>query len=165
MNIVEKNSSHIVFFVFRNEVNRGNYKPLERCKSAGALTSAFKMFLRELPRPLLDRSVVNSCLDLNLEKGSNLNNYMLIGEVRKQLSLIPDLNYNLLRFIFLHLKQVADTQDNKMNSSSLAIIFGQNLISNQTEERLNIEGILLEAEKFNHFIELLISFAGEIFTK
>lgn len=151
--------------MFRNEVNKGNYKPLERCKSAGALTSAFKMFLRELPRPLLDTSVVNSCLDLNLEKGSNLNNYPLIGEVRKQLSLIPELNYNLLRFIFLHLKQVAETPDNKMNSPSLAIIFSQNLISNQTEERFNIERILLEAEKLNNFIELLISFAEEIFIR
>ena len=151
--------------MFRNDVNRGNYKPLERCKSVGALTSAFKMFLRELPRPLLDKSVVNSCLHLNLEKGSKLNNHALIGEVRKQLNMIPDLNYNLLRFIFLHLKQVADTPDNKMSSPSLAIIFGQNLISHHTDERLNIEGILLEAEKFNHFIELLISFADEIFTK
>ena len=55
--------------MFRNEVNRGNYKPLERCKSAGALTSAFKMFLRELPRPLLDRSVVNNCVEVNDVKG------------------------------------------------------------------------------------------------
>ena len=123
------------------------------------------MFLRQLPEPLIERSVVDSCFALKLSEGLKSNSKPLGGEVRTQLSLLPDLNYNLLGFIFLHLKRVADNQDNKMNSPSLAIIFGQNLISNQTKESLNIDEILLEAEKINTLIELLISCADYIFTK
>ena len=145
-------------------MNRGNYKHLERCKSVGVLTSALKMFLRELPQPLIDGSVVNSCIALKLSEGLKSNRKTLSKELRKQLNELPDLNYNLLEFLFLHLKRVVDNKENKMNSPSLAIIFGQNLISNQTKENSNIDQILLEAEKINSFIEMLITFAEDIFT-
>ena len=121
------------------------------------------MFLRELPQPLIEKSVVESCIALSIAEGSKWDNPRFASEIRKELGLIPNRNLNLIRFLFLHLKRIVENPENKMNSSSLAIIFGQNLISDQTKPKLGIEGILLEAEKMNLFIELLISFADDVF--
>ena len=122
------------------------------------------MFLRDLPSPLIKRNVVDSCLALDLAGAlKNNSTALVLPEIKQNVSLLPTLNYNVLRLLMLHLKRVAANEENKMSSQGLAIIFGQNLIPNRTPEKQNIGGILLEAEKTNIFIELLIMHVDEIF--
>ena len=122
------------------------------------------MFLRDLPSPLINRHVVDLCLSLDLAGALKKNSTaLIIPEIQQNVSQLPMLNYNVLRFLMLHLKRVAVNEENKMSSQGLAIIFGQNLIPNKTPETQNIGGILLEAEKTNIFIELLIMHADDIF--
>ena len=129
-----------------------------------AITSALKMFLRDLPTPLINRNVVDLCLALDLAGALKKNSRIrVIQEIKQNVALLPTLNHNVLRFLMLHLKRVAANEENKMSSQSLAIIFGQNLIPNKTPEKQNIGGILLEAEKTNIFMEILIIYADEIF--
>ena len=122
------------------------------------------MFLRDLPSPLINRNVVDLCLSLDLSGALKKNSSaLIIPEIQQNVSQLPMLNYNVLRVLMLHLKRVAANEENKMSSQGLAIIFGQNLIPNKTPETQNIGGILLEAEKTNMFIELLIMHADDIF--
>ena len=158
----------LIVSYWRHDVNRGNYKQIERCKNVATLTSGLKMFLRDLPNPLLDRKVVDLCLALDLENSLKVGcNVEPTNErIRDNLKLLSTLHYDVLHFIMLHLSRVGDNQENKMSLQSLAIIFGQNLVPNKTpESNSDIAGILLEAEKTNIFIELLIKYVHEIFVK
>ena len=151
---------------YRNDVNKNHYKPLDRCKAVAAITSLLKMFLRDLSSPLIPRSVVDMCLTLDLAGSLNKNSIsQIIQDIKKNVALLPTLNYNVLRFLMLHLNRVAANEENKMSAQSLAIIFGQNLVPNKTPVNHNIGGILIEAEKTNIFVELLIKHVDDIFTK
>ena len=42
---------------YRLEIDQGNYKSLDNCKDVSLLASAFKLFLRELPEPLITKEM------------------------------------------------------------------------------------------------------------
>ena len=140
---------------------------LDRCKDVPTLTSAFKLFFRELNQPLINRDVIDSALALNL----NLSNigYDLqdetIAQIKSSIELLPTLNYKVLHYILLHLKCVADNGENKMGASNLAVIFGQTLVENISIGNQNMDEVMKETERSNKLIEILIMHVDKIFHK
>ena len=106
-------------------MNKGSYKELDRCRDVPTLTSAFRLFFRELNRPLINRNVIDSALALNLDL-SNIGYDMqekTIAQIKSCIDVLPALNYKVLNYILLHLKRVADNEENKMGASNLSKIF------------------------------------------
>ena len=153
-----------MYLLFRQEVNNGNYKEIEKCKSVATLTSAFKLFLRQLPTPIIERQMVELALSSNRASYRECSAIQLIADLKKSVALLPRVNYKSLHFILLHLKRVADNTENRMNSESLAIIFGQNLFPCKRGESLKIDGVLVETEQSNKLAEILITYVHDMFS-
>ena len=153
----------IIFFLLFNhrlDVNNGSYKELDRCKDVPTLTSAFRLFFRELNRPLINRDVIDSALALNLAL-SNIGYDMqekTIAQIKSCIDAPPALNYKVLNYILLHLKRVADNEENKMGASNLSKIFGQSLIENVSIGNLNMDELMIQTERSNKLIEIFIMY-------
>ena len=148
-------------------MNNGSYKQLDRCKDVPTLTSAFKLFLRELHQPLINRDVIDSALELNLDLlkiGYDMQEE-IIAQIRSSIELLPLLNYKVLHYILLHLKSVADNEENKMGASNLAVIFSQSLVETKRIGNQNMDEVMIETERNNKLTEILIMQVDELFHK
>ena len=85
-------------------------------------------------------------------------------EVAKDLlnAKLPAQNYKTLKFLVEFLSEVASHSSvNKMDAKNLSYVFGPNFL------RQNMQGLdygLLNTERINNFVELLIKYHSDIFT-
>ncbi|GAB6018723.1 hypothetical protein CHUAL_000399 [Chamberlinius hualienensis] len=116
-----------------------------------------KLFLRELPEPLLTFDLYNDIIGFQrLSKSERL-------EVARIMILhrLPDDNYELLKYIVDFLAALMDRSDlNKMTASNLAIVFGPNLVWS-----LNQQASLLSMGPINHFADYILGHHEQIFIK
>ncbi|XP_068776603.1 rho GTPase-activating protein 25 isoform X1 [Struthio camelus] len=111
----------------RDAFDAGERPSFERDTDVHTVASLFKLYLRELPEPVVpwmqyeDFLLCGQVLDADESKGHQ--------ELLKQLSLLPRDNYNLLSYIcrFLHEIQL-NSSVNKMSVDNLATVIGVNLI-------------------------------------
>uniref|UniRef100_A0A8C6ZH86 Rho GTPase activating protein 1 n=1 Tax=Nothoprocta perdicaria TaxID=30464 RepID=A0A8C6ZH86_NOTPE len=83
-----------------------------------------KTFLRELPEPLLTFDLYSHVVSFQTVEEVNR-----VDVVRKILQTLPEENYQVLRFLTAFLVQVsANSDQNKMTNTNLAIVFGPNLL-------------------------------------
>nr|XP_033808289.1 rho GTPase-activating protein 11A [Geotrypetes seraphini] len=133
------------------------------CDVAGLL----KQFFRELPEPILQSDLHEAFLkaqQLGCEEERSTATLLLS-------CLLPDGNRETLRFFFSFLHNVARRSDeNKMNSSNLAVIFAPNLLqspdghermSTNTEKKLRLQAALVRtliehAAEFGSIPEVLL---------
>ncbi|XP_025937630.1 rho GTPase-activating protein 25 isoform X1 [Apteryx rowi] len=111
----------------RDAFDAGERPSFDRDTDVHTVASLFKLYLRELPEPVVpwmqyeDFLLCGQVLDADKSKGHQ--------ELLKQLSLLPRDNYNLLSYIcrFLHEIQL-NSCVNKMSVDNLATVIGVNLI-------------------------------------
>ncbi|XP_012783677.2 rho GTPase-activating protein 8 [Ochotona princeps] len=114
-----------------------------------------KTFLRELPQPLLTFEAYEQILDI-----TNVESSLRVNRCRQILQGLPQHNYAVLRFLTGFLHEVSrESLFNKMNSSSLACVFGLNLI--WPSEGVSSLGALVP---LNLFTELLIEYYETVFS-
>ncbi|XP_054030873.1 rho GTPase-activating protein 25 [Dryobates pubescens] len=117
----------------REAFDAGERPSFRRDTDVHTVASLFKLYLRELPEPVVpwlqyeDFLRCGQALDTDLRQGHQ--------ELLKQLSLLPRDNYNLLSYIcrFLHEIQL-NSSINKMSVDNLATVIGVNLIRPQIED-------------------------------
>ncbi|NXJ80561.1 RHG25 protein, partial [Trogon melanurus] len=117
----------------RDAFDAGERPSFDRDTDVHTVASLFKLYLRELPEPVVpwmqyeDFLLCGQALDADERKGHQ--------ELLKQLSLLPRDNYNLLSYIcrFLHEIQL-NSSVNKMSVDNLATVIGVNLIRPQRED-------------------------------
>ena len=152
-------------------MNKGCYSQLDTCETVSTLTSALKLFLRELRQPLISREIIDPPmvetpeLSANLRllrKGYNIQEEIVV-QVKNIIMLLPSLEHGVLQYILLHLKRVADNEQNKMDAWSLAVIFGQNLVESKPLENQNIEEVMVDTDCNNKLVEILITHVEEFF--
>ncbi|XP_074837811.1 rho GTPase-activating protein 25 [Carettochelys insculpta] len=117
----------------RDAFDAGERPSFDRDTDVHTVASLFKLYLRELPEPVVPWSQYDDFLLC----GMLLNADEMKGqqELVKQLSLLPRVNYNLLSYIcrFLHEIQL-NSIVNKMSVDNLATVFGVNLIRPKVED-------------------------------
>ncbi|XP_064493951.1 rho GTPase-activating protein 25 [Pseudopipra pipra] len=121
----------------RDAFDAGERPSFDRDTDVHTVASLFKLYLRELPEPVVpwaqyeDFLLCGQALDADETKGHQ--------ELLKQLSLLPRDNYNLLSYIcrFLHEIQL-NSSVNKMSVDNLATVIGVNLIRPQIEDPATI---------------------------
>ncbi|KFP06205.1 Rho GTPase-activating protein 25, partial [Calypte anna] len=117
----------------RDAFHAGERPSFDRDTDVHTVASLFKLYLRELPEPVVpwmqyeDFLLCGQALDGDQRKGHQ--------ELLKQLSLLPRENYNLLSYIcrFLHEIQL-NSSVNKMSVDNLATVIGVNLIRPKIED-------------------------------
>ncbi|NWR64834.1 RHG25 protein, partial [Bucorvus abyssinicus] len=117
----------------RDAFDAGERPSFDRDTDVHTVASLFKLYLRELPEPVVpwmqyeDFLLCGQVLETDEKKGHQ--------ELLKQLSLLPRDNYNLLSYIcrFLHEIQL-NSSVNKMSVDNLATVIGVNLIRPQIED-------------------------------
>ncbi|XP_053326285.1 rho GTPase-activating protein 29 [Spea bombifrons] len=147
------------------------------------ISNVLKLYLRQLPEPLILFRLYNELIGLAKESqrvseevdakasspslkrqpsGVELNRVVL--KIRDLLRQLPLPNYKTLQYLIGHLHRVTDeVEENKMSASNLGIIFGPTLIRpRQTDATISLSS-LVDYPYQARMVELLITFYDKIF--
>ena len=109
-NIIYANLSVIPLLDYRYAVNENKYDVLEGCKNIATLTSTLKLFLREMPDPLITKEMVNYVKTAKVDLSGKGDHRTLISKLKKSLDHIDKLAYHVLHYLLEHAKHVVDVQ-------------------------------------------------------
>jgi hypothetical protein len=114
-----------------------------------------KAFVRELPESLLSDSIFNEMMAIQVLAVCDK------VDVTKDLlsAKLPKHNYLFLNYLVGFLSEVAaHASANKMDARNISTVFGPNFLRKPDSSLMDIENI-------NNFVELLIRYHSDIFTK
>ncbi|XP_038060896.1 protein FAM13A-like isoform X2 [Patiria miniata] len=130
---------------------------LEEAGDVMAVASLLKLFLRELPDPVMTETLHHKFINTQLASQSNPDD--CIQQLKTLLQDLPEEHYIVLRYLIRFLVMVSQYEaTNKMNSNALAIVFGPNLFRCS----LGLDG-LREQGITNNIVRLLIDEYDTIF--
>ena len=92
-------------------IDQGEYKILDNCKDVSLLASAFKLFLRELPEPLIKREMKKALFKSEVDferKNADVNK--LAQTVQEALQYLDPLAARVLKYVLQHMKRMSDLQ-------------------------------------------------------
>ncbi|KAI0294306.1 RhoGAP-domain-containing protein [Multifurca ochricompacta] len=124
------------------------------------VTSVLKLWLRELPEPLLTMQLHQGFLDAAKIENDRLRHIRLHERVND----LPDANYAMLKYFLGHLHKIVrcETQ-NAMSIGNLAIIFGPTLFPPTVPNGVNGQDGLAGATIQNKAIETILEHYTDIF--
>uniref|UniRef100_UPI00358F5EB6 rho GTPase-activating protein 22 n=1 Tax=Myxine glutinosa TaxID=7769 RepID=UPI00358F5EB6 len=137
----------------------GDLPRLDASTDVHTVTSLLKLYLRELPEPLVpfrDYQAFLSCATL-LEK----DNEKGMKELASLVLNLPSANFFLLKYICSFLDEVqSHSSVNKMSAHNLATVFGPNILRPSAQDPV---AIMEGATMVQHLMMLLIIYHGELF--
>ncbi|XP_056147481.1 rho GTPase-activating protein 22 [Lampris incognitus] len=133
--------------------DRGEKPVFDSTTDIHTVASLLKLYIRELPEPVIPfpkYTLFLSCAQLLIKDKE-----MGIAELGKQVNTLPQVNYNLLKYICKFLDEVqAHSSENKMSVQNLATVFGPNILRPRVEDPVTMmEGSSL----VQHLMTVLIS--------
>ncbi|XP_047446741.1 rho GTPase-activating protein 25 isoform X1 [Mugil cephalus] len=122
---------------FRDAFDAGERPSFPSDTDVHTVASLLKLYLRELPEPVVpwtqyqDFLDCTNLLDYNSKEGWE--------KLEKQIALLPRSNYNLLSYVCRFLFEVQlHSKVNKMNVENLATVMGINLLKPQIEDPITV---------------------------
>ncbi|XP_045925990.1 rho GTPase-activating protein 22 isoform X1 [Micropterus dolomieu] len=113
--------------------DRGEKPVFDSTTDVHTVASLLKLYIRELPEPIIPFSKYTqflSCAQLLTKDKA-----MGITELGKQVKSLPQVNYNLLKYICKFLDEVQfHSNENKMSVQNLATVFGPNILRPRVED-------------------------------
>lgn len=95
----------------------------DRWYDINTVAGCFKLYLRELPEPILTTELFSEFVLCGSNKGGNLR------RVANTVYKLPEWNYNLLKRLMQHLSKVTEYGDkNRMHAVNLAIVFSMSFL-------------------------------------
>ncbi|KAM3863324.1 rho GTPase-activating protein 22 [Diretmus argenteus] len=133
--------------------DRGEKPVFDSTTDVHTVASLLKLYIRELPEPVIPFSKYTqfiSCAQLLIKDKE-----MGIVELGKQVKALPQVNYNLLKYICKFLDEVqSHSSENKMSVQNLATVFGPNILRPRVEDPVTMmEG----SSQVQHLMTVLIS--------
>jgi len=145
----------------RIEIDQGNWEYFNSCDDVHVLAGSLKLFLRELPEPLLPYcfhpELVRAALGLGAFKGD------IVASLEVVLVKLELPERDTLCAVVRHLGRVA-AADNKMDVENLALLFGQVLLWPNPQAPLDMK-LIAEAAKNVQVADALIRYNLELFPK
>ncbi|XP_030234188.1 rho GTPase-activating protein 22 isoform X2 [Gadus morhua] len=133
--------------------DRGEKPKFDSTTDVHTVASLLKLYIRELPEPVIPFSKYTQFLScaqlLNKDRGLG------IVELSKQVKALPQVNYNLLKYVCRFLDEVqSHSNENKMSVQNLATVFGPNILRPRVEDAVTMmEG----SSQVQHLMTVLIS--------
>ncbi|KAM7018307.1 rho GTPase-activating protein 25 isoform 1-T2 [Tautogolabrus adspersus] len=122
---------------FRDAFDAGERPSFPSDTDVHTVASLLKLYLRELPEPVVPWTQYQDFLDCTMLLDST--NTQGWDELEKQISLLPRMNYNLLSYVCRFLFEVQRHSNvNKMNVENLATVMGINLLKPQIEDPITV---------------------------
>lgn len=117
------------------------------------VASVLKLWLRELPDPLMTYELHNGFLEAARNENDRLRHIRLHERVND----LPDPNYATLKYLMGHLNKIAQYEEiNNMSISNLSIVFGPTLFGQQ-------RGVQIDAALQNKAVETILKHYSDIF--
>ncbi|KAI4820615.1 hypothetical protein KUCAC02_028588 [Chaenocephalus aceratus] len=122
---------------FRDAFDAGERPSFPSDTDVHTVASLLKLYLRELPEPVVPWTQYQDFLDCtNLLDSSSSEGWK---KLEKQIALLPRTNYNLLSYVCRFLFEVQQHSIvNKMNVENLATVMGINLLKPQIEDPISV---------------------------
>ncbi|XP_033122658.1 rho GTPase-activating protein 45-like [Anneissia japonica] len=121
------------------------------------ITNVIKLYLRQLPEPLLTIKLYPQFIMLARESRENkleLDDPKTVEKLQEIVQQLPPANYLSAKLLITHLNKVTQHEKrNGMTASNLGIVFGPNLLKDAVNDSLSA---LVEMPNNNRAIELLI---------
>ncbi|XP_061747746.1 protein FAM13B isoform X6 [Nerophis ophidion] len=114
----------------RQRYDSGEEVELDKEADLASAVSLLRLFLQELPEPLIPAAIQGHILQLHQEYSSEEE---LCRNLKFLLQQLPQLNYGLLRFLCRFLGSVASLQQESWNIGALAAVFGPDIFHLSTE--------------------------------
>ncbi|CAJ1059028.1 protein FAM13B isoform X4 [Xyrichtys novacula] len=114
----------------RQRYDSGEEVELEKEADLASAVSLLRLFLQELPEPVIPTSIQGHILQLHQDYS---NEEELCRNLKYLLQQLPQLNYGLLRFLCRFLASVASLQQESWNIGTLAAVFGPDIFHLSTE--------------------------------
>ncbi|KAM9850009.1 protein FAM13B isoform 2-T3 [Aulostomus maculatus] len=114
----------------RQRYDSGEEVELEKEADLASAVSLLRLFLQELPEPVIPTAIQGHILQLHQEYSSEEE---LCRNLKYLLQQLPLLNYGLLRFLCRFLASVASLQQESWNIGTLAAVFGPDIFHLSTE--------------------------------
>nr|XP_061793313.1 protein FAM13B-like [Nerophis lumbriciformis] len=108
----------------RRRYDSGEEVALDKEADLASAVSLLRLFLQELPEPVIPEPIQGPILQLHQENGSEEE---LCRNLKFLLQQLPQLNYGLLRFLCRFLASVAALQGESWNVGALAAVFGPDI--------------------------------------
>ncbi|KAM4607692.1 rho GTPase-activating protein 22 [Polymixia lowei] len=133
--------------------DRGEKPVLDSTTDVHTVASLLKLYIRELPEPVIPFCKYTqflSCAQLLIKDKE-----MGVVELGKQVKSLPQVNYNLIKYICRFLDEVqSHSSENKMSVQNLATVFGPNILRPRVEDPVTMmEG----SSQVQHLMTVLIS--------
>uniref|UniRef100_A0A8C4WU77 Si:ch211-247j9.1 n=1 Tax=Eptatretus burgeri TaxID=7764 RepID=A0A8C4WU77_EPTBU len=143
----------------QEQCDYGDLPRLDSSTDVHTVTSLLKLYLRELPEPLVpfhDYQTFLSCatlLEKDKEKG--------MKELTSLVTRLPSDSFFLLKYICSFLDEVqSHSSVNKMSAHNLATVFGPNILRPNAQDPV---AIMEGATMVQHLMMILIIYHGELF--
>ncbi|RZC40014.1 rho GTPase-activating protein 92B, partial [Asbolus verrucosus] len=130
-------------------------KPIPEYQDVHVLASALKMYLRELPDPLLTSKLYNEWVQAAQQPEPER-----MEIVRGLIASLPQQNRDNLAFLIQFLSELSRHPQNKMNSSNIAIVIAPNLLWDKNETAMMNMG---NCATTNMLVELFIKEVETLF--
>ncbi|KAM8848168.1 protein FAM13B [Synchiropus picturatus] len=114
----------------RQHYDNGEEVELEKVADLASAVSLLRLFLQELPEPVIPRAMQGHILQLHQDFN---NEEDFCRNLKYLLQQLPPLNYGLLRFLCRFLSSVASLQQESWNIGALAAVFGPDIFHLSTE--------------------------------
>uniref|UniRef100_A0A669BZV3 Family with sequence similarity 13 member B n=1 Tax=Oreochromis niloticus TaxID=8128 RepID=A0A669BZV3_ORENI len=114
----------------RQRYDSGEEVKLEKEADLASAVSLLRLFLQELPEPVIPTAIQGRILQLYQDYD---NEEELCRNLKYLLQDLPQLNYGLLRFLCRFLASVASLQQKSWNVGALAAVFGPDIFHLSTE--------------------------------
>lgn len=126
---------------FRDAFDAGERPSFPSDTDVHTVASLLKLYLRELPEPVVPWTQYQDFLDCTnlLDSSSTEVSSQGWEKLEKQIALLPRINYNLLSYVCRFLFEVQlHSKVNKMNVENLATVMGINLLKPQIEDPITV---------------------------
>ena len=138
--IYRKSGSAAQIQAIRIKVDEGNLRIFEN-QNIHVLTGALKLFFRELKEPLIISEIVEKLFEATKLKQK-------YTQMKAILNTLPQTNKATLSYLMKHLYEVTKfCNENKMEYSNIAIVFGPTLMWRNTDDRMSLFLVYLEQQK------------------
>ncbi|KAI3351484.1 hypothetical protein L3Q82_020332, partial [Scortum barcoo] len=114
----------------RQRYDSGEEVELEKEADLASAVSLLRLFLQELPEPVIPTAIQGHILQLHQDYS---NEEELCRNLKYLLQQLPQLNYGLLRFLCRFLASVVSLQQESWNIGTLAAVFGPDIFHLSTE--------------------------------